>query len=78
VPPKFSGSIFSFSEKAPGFSDYPPNASVTPEKIDELRVQMGADKPLHIRYLSWLRGLSPGRVLWEKMRKYNYRNFYSD
>ncbi|MDR2647722.1 MAG: ABC transporter permease [Oscillospiraceae bacterium] len=34
--------------------------SVTPERIAEIRVQMGLDKPIHIQYMSWLRGVLKG------------------
>ncbi|HML46909.1 MAG TPA: ABC transporter permease [Clostridia bacterium] len=34
--------------------------SATPEKIEEIRVQMGTDRPMHIQYLNWLRGVVKG------------------
>lgn len=33
---------------------------VTPEKIEEIRVQMGVDQPMPVQYLNWLRGVSRG------------------
>jgi ABC-type dipeptide/oligopeptide/nickel transport system permease component len=34
--------------------------SATPEKIQEFRVQLGLDKPLHIQYMNWLGGVIKG------------------
>ncbi|MDR2615053.1 MAG: ABC transporter permease [Oscillospiraceae bacterium] len=34
--------------------------NVTPERVEELRVQMGLDKPVHIQYVNWLRGVLKG------------------
>lgn len=34
--------------------------NATPEKIEQIRVQMGTDKPIHSQYLNWLRGVLKG------------------
>lgn len=33
---------------------------VTPKKIEEIRIQMGTDQPMHTQYLRWLRGVARG------------------
>jgi len=47
---------------APGgpLAVYLHNPQVTPERIDLLRHQLGLDRPWHVRYAAWLRGLVGG------------------
>jgi peptide/nickel transport system permease protein len=47
---------------APGgpLAVYVHNPQVTPEKIDQLRHQLGLDRPWHLRYVGWLQGLATG------------------
>ena len=47
---------------APGgpLAVYVHNPQVTPEKIEQLRHQLGLDRPWYLRYAAWLQGLAAG------------------
>jgi ABC-type dipeptide/oligopeptide/nickel transport system permease component len=56
----FSLSAISPVDPAEAFARRTNFTGVTPEKIQEIRIQMGLDKPIHIQYLNWLRGVVNG------------------
>jgi ABC-type dipeptide/oligopeptide/nickel transport system permease component len=63
----FGVSILSFAlsaispvDPAEAFARRTSFTGVTPERVEEIRVQMGLDKPMHLQYLHWLRGVLKG------------------
>lgn len=62
---------FIFLQLAPGdfFSEMRLNPQISPDTVAALRAQYGLDRPLPVRYLSWLR--SVGRGQWGYSFEYN-------
>ncbi len=36
------------------------NPNLSPETLEQIRVNMGLDRPVHVRYVKWMAALDPG------------------
>lgn len=55
---------FALLQLAPGdpFSGYYQNPDYTPEMVSRLRAQYGADEPIMVQYLKWLKNVAAGNL----------------